>query len=156
MGIKHGLWGTSEYWTWNTMRQRCINPNNPKYPIYGGRGISVCERWQKFENFIADMGNRPSADHSLDRIDNDGNYEPSNCRWATRVEQQNNQSNTTRLEFQGETLTIHQWATRLGIKAKTIDGRLRSGWSVEDALSHPLMAGGDKRWRTPKNSRAAA
>lgn len=84
---RHGWSKTPTYVTWNAMRSRCRDASNASYPLYGGRGISVCERWQVFENFLADMGERPSLDHSIDRIDPDGNYEPGNCRWLTRAEQ---------------------------------------------------------------------
>lgn len=82
---------TVEYRTWFHMRERCNDPNYPRYADYGGRGIKVCARWAKFENFFADMGRRPSPKHSIDRIDNDGDYEPSNCRWATAAQQMSNQ-----------------------------------------------------------------
>jgi len=88
--IKHNLSHIPEYYVWKTMRQRCNNPNSNKYPIYGARGIKVCERWNYFENFYQDMGSRPNSNYSIDRINNDGNYEPSNCRWATKSEQVNN------------------------------------------------------------------
>lgn len=89
-GKRHGLSGTREHATWLDMRNRCRNLNYYNYAIYGGRGIKVCERWDTFENFLADMGPRPSKDHSLDRIDNYGDYEPSNCKWSTRSEQSKN------------------------------------------------------------------
>lgn len=85
-----------EYRVWVMMRDRCKNPKSPKWPRYGGRGIRVCERWEVFGNFIADMGRRPGPDFSIDRRDNDGNYEPSNCRWATRSQQARNQKRATR------------------------------------------------------------
>jgi hypothetical protein len=94
--VTHGGTYTREYRVWWDMHQRCSNPKNERYPKYGGRGISVCERWDDFRLFIADMGQRPSCDHSLDRKDNDGNYDPGNCRWATRSEQQRNKGPITK------------------------------------------------------------
>lgn len=89
----HGRYGTPEYRAWDAMKQRCTNPKANGYDGYGGRGITVCDRWRySFENFYADMGDRPSRDHSLDRIDNEGNYEPGNCRWATHSEQMKNRT----------------------------------------------------------------
>jgi hypothetical protein len=93
---KHGKTKTAEWSAWLAMRQRCQNPGNCNFPRYGARGIKVCDRWQKFENFLADVGVRPTKDHSIDRINNEGGYEPSNVRWATRSEQQHNKR-TTRL-----------------------------------------------------------
>ena len=87
----HGMTKTVEYRTWFHMRERCEKATHPSYANYGGRGIRVCERWMSFKNFFADMGRRPSPKHSIDRIDNDGNYEPGNCRWATAKQQMSNQ-----------------------------------------------------------------
>ena len=103
------------YPTWYGMVARCQNPKAQSYRNYGGRGITVCERWHKFENFYADMGDRPSNKHSLDRIDNDGPYSPENCRWATWEEQANNRRNNVWIEFQGERLSAAQWSRRLGV-----------------------------------------
>ena len=91
---KHGRSETREYARWASMRERCNNPKAHNYHLYGGRGIRVCERWDSFENFLADMGERPSPKHSIERIDNEGNYEPSNCKWATQLEQSRNRRNT--------------------------------------------------------------
>lgn len=123
-----------EYRVWSAMKSRCRH-----HPRYHGRGITVCERWQKFENFLADMGPRPSLRHTLDRHpDNNGNYEPGNCRWATAREQNNNRRDNRPLTFQGETMNMSQWAQRLGLKPDLIHYRLKIGWSVERALTAPL------------------
>ena len=103
------------YHTWYGMLARCQNPKAQSYRNYGGRGITVCDRWHKFENFYADMGDRPSNKHSIDRIDVDGPYSPENCRWATWEEQANNKRNTVWIEFQGERLSAAQWGRRLGV-----------------------------------------
>lgn len=126
-----------EYRVRETMMQRCLNPNNEKYPLYGGRGVTVCQRWlDSYENFLADMGRRPSPDHSLDRYPNkDGNYEPDNCRWATEVEQQNNRRDNRLIESDGRTQTIAQWAREFKINYGTLHERLESGMSLEDAVA---------------------
>lgn len=112
------------YQTWLSMIYRCYNVDHASYPNYGGRGIKVCDRWKNsFENFIADKGERPEG-YSLDRIDNDGNYEPSNCRWSTRLEQANNKRNNRFIEINGKTLTVAQWSDETGIPRSTISRRL--------------------------------
>jgi len=118
---------------WSNMIQRCTNPSNHKYPAYGGRGISVCDRWRKFENFLADMG-EPLPGMMLDRIDTNGNYELGNCRWLDAKGQQNNRRNNHLLTLGAETCGITEWARRTGIDRHTILDRLRRGLSVEKAL----------------------
>lgn len=116
------------------MRRRCYRVTYIGYQDYGGRGIRVCERWDSFENFLADMGFRPSPQHSLDRIDVNGNYEPGNCRWATDFEQANNKRDNRRIEFRGETRTLKEWANTLGVSHTTLADRIdRHG--VEWALA---------------------
>jgi len=122
------------YKSWDHMIQRCTNRIYQQYKDYGGRGIVVCRRWLKFENFLADMGERPEG-RSLDRIDNNGNYCPENCRWATRKEQQSNRRNNHVLTYGGKTQCITKWSDDIGIKVGTIQYRLAAGWSVEEALS---------------------
>jgi hypothetical protein len=119
------------------MKARCTNPNNHKYANYGGRGITVSPTWRVYHQFIADMGARPTAKHTLERIDNNGNYCKENCRWATHIEQANNRRvrKTARyLTARGETKTLVDWARHVSIPAITISGRLRRGWSVDAAI----------------------
>ena len=125
------------YATWATMRARCGNPNNPKYYLYGGRGISVCERWSRFENFLEDMGERPEG-KTLDRIDGELGYEKSNCRWATPVEQSSNTSQVIFHDYFGERITVRELAARAGIDKRTMHWRI-SKWPKE-------------RWLEPRHS----
>lgn len=142
-GRKHGMAGSPEAKAWGAMKQRCLNPNNPKYASYGGRGITVCDRWREsFESFYEDMGARPSPEHSIDRVDNDGPYSPENCRWATRTEQARNQGTNRPISFRGETLCLSEWAERTGLQYDTLKARLQYGWTVEDALTRPLRVWG--------------
>jgi hypothetical protein len=121
--------------TWRSMLQRCLNPNNAAYKNYGGRGISVCDRWvNSFENFLADMGERPSQQMTIDRIDNDGNYEPGNVRWATQKEQTHNQRRTRHITFNGQTKIMSEWASELGISRERLRQRLCK-MPVNEALS---------------------
>jgi len=133
LATKHGHASTPEYHTWADMLQRCLNPKVLGYSRYGGRGITVCDRWLSFKNFLADMGPRPYK-LTIERKNNDGNYEPGNCRWATRKEQQNNMRTNVRLTYQGKTQNLSQWAIELGINRVTLNMRLLKGWSVEKAL----------------------
>lgn len=106
---------TPEHYIWRTMVARCLNPNTRSYSRYGGRGITVCDRWLDYRNFIADMGTRPTPEHSLERVDNNGPYSSENCRWATRSEQQKNKSNTRRYTNGEFTGTLSECAEYLGI-----------------------------------------
>ncbi len=133
--LKHGKWQSSEYNTWHRMIQRTTNPNDTRYDRYGGRGITVCERWRSFENFYADMGDKPSVGMSIERINNDLGYFPENCKWATSKEQSNNTCRNHLITFEGRTQTITQWAREKGIKPVTLNSRFRNGWSVERALT---------------------
>jgi hypothetical protein len=133
--IKHGLHKSAEYRIWGGIKRRCLNPGCKTYIRYGGRGITICPEWLSFQCFYADMGPRPSPDHSLDRINNDGPYAPWNCRWATRSEQQRNRRDSVMITHNGETLTLYEWAERIGRPSHLIYSRLQGGMTIEDALS---------------------
>jgi hypothetical protein len=131
----HGKIFSKEYKSWQLMKDRCFNQNNNRYHRYGGRGIAVCDRWlNSFENFLADMGECPEG-CSIDRIDNDKNYCPENCRWATQTEQQNNRSNNTLLTIYGKTMSLGEWLkVNPYVDRKTVQSRLRLGWTHKQAL----------------------
>ena len=118
------------------MKNRCYTKTHKDYASYGGRGIVVCSRWvNSFDTFFEDMGPAPSANHSIERNDVNGNYEPTNCRWATAVEQANNRRNTVVLEWNGRSQSMADWARELGINYYTLKQRLRNGWTPAEALS---------------------
>ncbi len=128
---------TPEYIAWGHMKSRCYIPTNASYKGHGGRGIIVCDRWlHSFENFLADMGERPSSKHSLDRFpDKNGNYEPSNCRWATPIEQSNNTRRNRIIVFNGQTKTASEWGRELGIYPEKIINRLNKKMPIELVFS---------------------
>lgn len=131
----HGLSHSAEYRAWDAMKRRCLNKRTRFYSLYGGRGIKVCDRWkQDFQAFFDDMGARPSPRHSIDRIDNDGDYEPENCRWALQTDQIRNRRNSIRFAVMGELLTQSEMADRYGIPFGTLRSRLRRGWSIDRAI----------------------
>lgn len=134
---RHGASGTPMYNAWCMMRERCSSPNNCQYQHYGGRGISVCERWGSFAAFVEDMGPRPKG-HSIDRIDNDGDYEPGNCRWSTSKEQANNRRSNRCVVFKGKRKTLAQWGDETGINWGTIRTRIDLGWTPHKALTTPV------------------
>lgn len=139
----HGLAGTSLHRIWGMMIQRCENPNLERYPDYGGRGIKVCQRWREsFQAFAADMGPRPSPKHTLNRKDNDGDYEPSNCVWSTAIEQANNTRANRTVIVRGEKMTLTQAYRRFSVVSWTaLWMRIKKGWSIENALLTPPQPG---------------
>lgn len=148
---KHGF-VMAEYSTLRGIIQRCENKRSLHFDKYGGRGIRVCDRWREsFENFLADMGPKPTPKHSLDRIDVNGHYEPGNCRWATQTEQMRNTRSNRRLTFRGETLPMSEWAERLELDPSLVRARVdRLGWTVERALTEPAAK---QRFDTVRPSR---
>ena len=130
----HGESKTAEYRIWCHILARCNNPSDAAYKHYGGRGIKVCKRWLKFENFLVDMGRRPSIRHSVERQHNDKGYSPSNCIWATQEEQCSNQRRSIRVELDGEIQALKRWSVRVGLPYTTVYMRVRRGWSYPKAL----------------------
>jgi hypothetical protein len=137
--ITHGKSNSPEYMAWRSCRERCNNPNIPGYRNYGGRGITICDRWlNSFENFYADMGPRPSPKHSLDRIDNDGNYEPGNCRWATTKQQSRNRRNNIIVTYDGDDMCLRDFANLVGKNPNLLTKRVKKGAaSIVEAASEP-------------------
>lgn len=131
-----------EYKSYTAMKSRCSDINHHAYSKYGGRGITVCERWLDKDNgyrwFIEDMGRRPSLEYSIDRIDNNKGYSPENCRWATSTQQNRNSRNIHTLEYNGKTVTISEWSELTGISISAISSRLSRGWTIEQALTIPV------------------
>lgn len=133
----HGRSYSPEHRSWSSMRTRCQNSKVDEFPNYGGRGITICPEWDSFERFYADMGPRPSRQHSIDRIDTNGPYAPWNCRWATTREQTRNTRRNRFLTYDDQTMTVCDWADKFGIGRSTFIDRLDRGWSIERALLTP-------------------
>ncbi len=128
------------YDRWYAMMQRCYNTQDPAYHRYGGRGIRVCSRWHDLQNYDADIGVPPSSEHTLDRINVDGNYEPGNCAWATPQEQARNRTNNVLHEYEGKQYFLQDLAAEKGISYRTLDDRMRrKGMSLEQALTAPIQ-----------------
>lgn len=128
---------TRTYRIWHGMKDRCLNKNNARFNRYGGRGITVCERWMDYRNFLADMGERPDG-MSIDRIDNTKGYSPENCRWATTKQQSRNKSNNRIITHNGVTMTLADWSEHTGVKYQIIIERLIAGWDFADAINTNL------------------
>ncbi len=152
MAAKHNTFRSKHsatYTSWSGMLTRCYNRSNPKFPRYGGRGISVCPQWRSFKTFLADMGERPPG-KTLDRYpNNDGNYEPGNCRWATVQQQSRNTSQNLRLTYNGETLTLSDWADRVGMRRESIWARMKIGLPIDMVLHHGRLKLGPNPNRQP-------
>ncbi len=136
--IKHGMSKDKIHGIWCSMRERCNDSNNQAYHNYGGRGIKVCDRWlgvDGFQKFYEDMGDRPSSEYTLERRDNNENYCPENCYWATRIEQGRNKRNNVYIEYNGKNQTLSEWARETGFNQTMIARRLKNGWSIEEALT---------------------
>lgn len=139
---------------WKNMKRR-VRGDSPRHRVnYTARGITICDRWDSFDNFLSDMGLRPSPEHTLDRIDNDGNYEPSNCRWATRSQQARNRRTNVVLTVSGERKTLVEWAEIVGLDQRTLKRRLDRGWCAYEALSTPVLANPARRARHLSHDRA--
>lgn len=146
---KHNTWAKGKerrqlYAIWRGMHERCKNPARPDFARYGASGITVCERWDEFSAFLEDMGPRPEGRRSIDRVDGSLGYDPSNCRWASAVEQARNKTTNHVIQWSGQTHCIAKWSEVTGLSAHLIKFRLRDGWPVEKALTTPLQQG-----RTP-------
>lgn len=130
----HGKSRAPEYLIWSEMKSRCSNPNGKYYKNYGGRGIRVCDEWKSFESFFSYVGPRPTPFHTIDRIDNNGNYEPGNVRWATRRQQNANQRRSVTYTVDGKTECLSEWARISGICSNTIRHRIKLGIPIKDAI----------------------
>ena len=132
----HRMTGTSVYGSWQAMKTRCLNPNYPGYEDYGGRGITICERWLKFENFFEDMGYPPSENHSIERMNNELGYYKENCKWGTDKEQARNKRNNSWIEFNGSRKLKRVWAEELGIHYTRINHFIKAGYTFEQIYNH--------------------
>lgn len=149
---RHGMDRTPEHRAWVSMKQRCANPKKREYPHYGGRGITVCAEWAaSFTEFYRAVGPRPSQDHSLDRIDVNRGYEPGNVRWATQQQQVENTRVARNFTLNGRTQTLSAWAREMGLARGQINGRLAAGWSMEEAILTPSIAGQKHHMRVTRD-----
>lgn len=138
-GATRGSRRTPEYNTWRSLKDRCCNPKDSGFRYYGGRGIKICMRWASYANFLSDMGKKPTPKHSIDRKNNDGNYCPENCRWATSKQQTRNYRRNRKLTFNERTQSLTEWCEELGLPPKSVHSRIvRFGWTTHEALTTPI------------------
>ena len=128
----------SEHSSWQKMWERCTNPNHERYKYYGARGITICEAWKSFPQFLKDLGQKPTPKHTVDRIDNDKNYEPANCKWSTRKEQSRNRQTTVYVEHEGKRVLLIDLVAEHGVTRSVVYGRLKNGWPLDRALLEPV------------------
>jgi hypothetical protein len=140
----HKMSDSPEWEAWSAITQRCTNPKNPGFRNYGGRGISVCKRWRQFENFFVDMGVRPEG-YSIDRTNNEGNYEPSNCKWVLNRLQHRNKRSNRMITLKGETRCISEWSEIIGVSPNGLSKRIKKGWSEDQIMSPPDTSCYNKR-----------
>lgn len=138
---------TPEYMSWKAMIQRCFNPKNQDYHSYGGAGITVCDRWRTFANFLADMGQKPTPTHEIERVKNDAGYHPENCVWATRYRQIINRGNTIHVTFRGQRIPLVEACASVGLTRSIVIQRIRLGWDIDLALTTPRLAYGQRKPR---------
>lgn len=142
MNKKHGMYKTAVYRSWVSLIKRCENKNGHKYPIYGGRGIKVCDAWRKnFMNFYNDMGDRPTG-MTIERIDNNGPYTKENCRWATPAEQANNRSSCLKINYNSQTKNLNEWSAHLKMSRTALYKRIYAGWTVQEIFETPIQSNG--------------
>lgn len=140
--IVHGMYASPEYMSWQSMLRRCYNKNNKRFRFYGGRGICVCKRWRKsFLNFFNDMGRKPTKKHTLERKNNNKDYCPENCKWATYEEQNRNTSRNRYVAIKGETKLLIDWIRKSKVLKKTVETRIyKLGWGIERAINEPTQS----------------
>lgn len=152
----HGMKHTSTYITWCQMKARCNSPTSTSYGNYGAKGITVCDRWRtSFQNFLADMGEKPDSTYSIERIDNAKGYFPENCRWATSSEQNRNYGRNVFIAYAGREQCLTDWASELGIGRATLRYRLKAGWTVDDAFNLPASMANSPATRNGDNDSMA-
>jgi len=139
MRKRSGEGSVPEYAIWKRIRQRCNDPNIHQWNNYGGRGIKICKRWNRFELFLNDVGSRPTSDHTIERIDNNGNYEPNNVKWATKKEQVRNRRMTLKVRYQNQLIPLAELAEKMKMPYSRLYARVRAGWSITKAVRTPVQ-----------------